>query len=134
MGLWFCLSAPQGIPQVTLVGHDWGGSLVWNMAQFHSERVRYCISVRIINKLIQECHECWMSSYCYAQCTEIHTFSSHANHFVLINRAGPWRLSTHPFFLWIQKQIQRRNSRPYRSLITRSISRILWVIISIELC
>ncbi|KAJ8398067.1 hypothetical protein AAFF_G00431440 [Aldrovandia affinis] len=29
-----------GIPQVTLVGHDWGGVLVWNMAQCHPERVR----------------------------------------------------------------------------------------------
>ncbi|KTG03771.1 hypothetical protein cypCar_00032718 [Cyprinus carpio] len=35
----------QGIPQVTLVGHDWGGSLVWNMAQFHSERVRAVASL-----------------------------------------------------------------------------------------
>uniref|UniRef100_A0A9J7YVY9 Epoxide hydrolase 2, cytoplasmic n=1 Tax=Cyprinus carpio carpio TaxID=630221 RepID=A0A9J7YVY9_CYPCA len=34
-----------GIPQVTLVGHDWGGSLVWNMAQFHSERVRAVASL-----------------------------------------------------------------------------------------
>uniref|UniRef100_A0A8C2FR44 Bifunctional epoxide hydrolase 2 n=1 Tax=Cyprinus carpio TaxID=7962 RepID=A0A8C2FR44_CYPCA len=35
----------KGIPQVTLVGHDWGGSLVWNMAQFHSERVRAVASL-----------------------------------------------------------------------------------------
>uniref|UniRef100_A0A8C2FLZ7 Bifunctional epoxide hydrolase 2 n=1 Tax=Cyprinus carpio TaxID=7962 RepID=A0A8C2FLZ7_CYPCA len=35
----------MGIPQVTLVGHDWGGSLVWNMAQFHSERVRAVASL-----------------------------------------------------------------------------------------
>uniref|UniRef100_A0A673KWU3 Bifunctional epoxide hydrolase 2-like n=1 Tax=Sinocyclocheilus rhinocerous TaxID=307959 RepID=A0A673KWU3_9TELE len=35
----------QGIPQVTLVGHDWGGALVWNMAQFHSERVRAVASL-----------------------------------------------------------------------------------------
>uniref|UniRef100_A0A673JYT6 AB hydrolase-1 domain-containing protein n=1 Tax=Sinocyclocheilus rhinocerous TaxID=307959 RepID=A0A673JYT6_9TELE len=41
----FCLSAPQGIPQVILVGHDWGGALVWNMAQFHSERVRAVASL-----------------------------------------------------------------------------------------
>ncbi|XP_016401337.1 bifunctional epoxide hydrolase 2-like [Sinocyclocheilus rhinocerous] len=41
----FGLSAPQGIPQVTLVGHDWGGALVWNMAQFHSERVRAVASL-----------------------------------------------------------------------------------------
>uniref|UniRef100_A0A671MVZ7 Bifunctional epoxide hydrolase 2-like n=1 Tax=Sinocyclocheilus anshuiensis TaxID=1608454 RepID=A0A671MVZ7_9TELE len=34
-----------GIPQVTLVGHDWGGALVWNMAQFHSERVRAVASL-----------------------------------------------------------------------------------------
>lgn len=30
----------QSIPRVTLVGHDWGGALVWNMAQFFPERVR----------------------------------------------------------------------------------------------
>uniref|UniRef100_A0A8C1WVI8 Epoxide hydrolase 2, cytoplasmic n=1 Tax=Cyprinus carpio TaxID=7962 RepID=A0A8C1WVI8_CYPCA len=41
----FCLSAPQGIPQVILVGHDWGGALVWNMAQFHPERVRAVASL-----------------------------------------------------------------------------------------
>uniref|UniRef100_A0A673L252 Bifunctional epoxide hydrolase 2-like n=1 Tax=Sinocyclocheilus rhinocerous TaxID=307959 RepID=A0A673L252_9TELE len=35
----------NGIPQVTLVGHDWGGALVWNMAQFHSERVRAVASL-----------------------------------------------------------------------------------------
>lgn len=35
----------MGIPQVTLVGHDWGGSLVWNMAQFHPERVRAVASL-----------------------------------------------------------------------------------------
>uniref|UniRef100_A0A671N404 Bifunctional epoxide hydrolase 2-like n=1 Tax=Sinocyclocheilus anshuiensis TaxID=1608454 RepID=A0A671N404_9TELE len=35
----------MGIPQVTLVGHDWGGALVWNMAQFHSERVRAVASL-----------------------------------------------------------------------------------------
>uniref|UniRef100_A0A673K6A3 AB hydrolase-1 domain-containing protein n=1 Tax=Sinocyclocheilus rhinocerous TaxID=307959 RepID=A0A673K6A3_9TELE len=35
----------MGIPQVILVGHDWGGALVWNMAQFHSERVRAVASL-----------------------------------------------------------------------------------------
>ncbi|XP_051579081.1 bifunctional epoxide hydrolase 2 [Myxocyprinus asiaticus] len=35
----------MGIPQVTLVGHDWGGSLVWNMAQYHPERVRAVASL-----------------------------------------------------------------------------------------
>uniref|UniRef100_A0A8C7CJ69 Epoxide hydrolase 2, cytoplasmic n=1 Tax=Oncorhynchus kisutch TaxID=8019 RepID=A0A8C7CJ69_ONCKI len=34
-----------GIPQVTLVGHDWGGSVVWNMAQCHPERVRAVASL-----------------------------------------------------------------------------------------
>ncbi|KAI4794357.1 hypothetical protein KUCAC02_032124 [Chaenocephalus aceratus] len=29
----------QAMPQVTLVGHDWGGALVWNMAQYYPERV-----------------------------------------------------------------------------------------------
>lgn len=53
---------------------------------------------------------------------------------ILFWHAGPWRLSTHPFFLWIQKQIQWRSSWPCQSLITRSISRSLWVIINIELC
>lgn len=35
----------MGIAQVTLVGHDWGGALVWNMAQFHPERVRAVASL-----------------------------------------------------------------------------------------
>lgn len=30
----------MAIPQVTLVGHDWGGALVWSMAQVYPERVR----------------------------------------------------------------------------------------------
>ncbi|KAG7236316.1 hypothetical protein INR49_001135 [Caranx melampygus] len=33
------------IPQVTLVGHDWGGALVWNMAQYFPERVRAVASL-----------------------------------------------------------------------------------------
>ncbi|XP_076155400.1 bifunctional epoxide hydrolase 2 [Alosa pseudoharengus] len=34
-----------GIPQVTLIGHDWGGALVWNMVQCHPERVRAVASL-----------------------------------------------------------------------------------------
>ncbi|CAL8291049.1 unnamed protein product [Lota lota] len=33
------------IPQVTLVGHDWGGALVWSMAQYFPERVRAVASL-----------------------------------------------------------------------------------------
>ncbi|KAK2827921.1 hypothetical protein Q5P01_018955 [Channa striata] len=33
------------IPQVTLVGHDWGGALVWTMAQYFPERVRAVASL-----------------------------------------------------------------------------------------
>ncbi|XP_059183945.1 LOW QUALITY PROTEIN: bifunctional epoxide hydrolase 2 [Centropristis striata] len=35
----------MSIPQVTLVGHDWGGALVWAMAQFYPERVRAVASL-----------------------------------------------------------------------------------------
>uniref|UniRef100_A0A8C7DLK0 Bifunctional epoxide hydrolase 2-like n=1 Tax=Oncorhynchus kisutch TaxID=8019 RepID=A0A8C7DLK0_ONCKI len=35
----------MGIPQVTLVGHDWGGAVVWNMARCHPERVRAVASL-----------------------------------------------------------------------------------------
>ncbi|XP_070711845.1 bifunctional epoxide hydrolase 2 [Pempheris klunzingeri] len=35
----------MGIPQVTLVGHDWGGILVWTMAQCYPERVRAVASL-----------------------------------------------------------------------------------------
>ncbi|MGH0151609.1 UNVERIFIED_CONTAM: hypothetical protein FKN15_051617 [Acipenser sinensis] len=35
----------KGIPQVTLIGHDWGGSVVWNMAQCYPERVRAVASL-----------------------------------------------------------------------------------------
>uniref|UniRef100_A0A8C8AZZ6 Epoxide hydrolase 2 n=1 Tax=Otus sunia TaxID=257818 RepID=A0A8C8AZZ6_9STRI len=35
----------QGIPQTVLVGHDWGGAVVWNMALFYPERVRAVASL-----------------------------------------------------------------------------------------
>ncbi|KAK5847463.1 hypothetical protein PBY51_016587 [Eleginops maclovinus] len=35
----------MAMPQVTLVGHDWGGALVWNMAQYYPERVRAVASL-----------------------------------------------------------------------------------------
>ncbi|XP_051798076.1 bifunctional epoxide hydrolase 2 isoform X2 [Acanthochromis polyacanthus] len=35
----------MSIPQVTLVGHDWGGALVWSMAQYFPERVRAVASL-----------------------------------------------------------------------------------------
>ncbi|KFP91338.1 Bifunctional epoxide hydrolase 2, partial [Apaloderma vittatum] len=34
-----------GIPQCVLVGHDWGGAVVWNMALFYPERVRAVASL-----------------------------------------------------------------------------------------
>ncbi|NWI95969.1 HYES hydrolase, partial [Pitta sordida] len=34
-----------GIPQVTLVGHDWGGAVAWNMALFYPERIRAVASL-----------------------------------------------------------------------------------------
>ncbi|XP_037248596.1 bifunctional epoxide hydrolase 2 isoform X2 [Falco rusticolus] len=34
-----------GIPQAVLVGHDWGGAVVWNMALFYPERVRAVASL-----------------------------------------------------------------------------------------
>ncbi|NXG44352.1 HYES hydrolase, partial [Psilopogon haemacephalus] len=37
--------SPQGIPQTVLVGHDWGGAVVWNMALFYPERVRAVASL-----------------------------------------------------------------------------------------
>lgn len=33
------------LPQVTLIGHDWGGALVWTMAQCYPERVRAVASL-----------------------------------------------------------------------------------------
>uniref|UniRef100_A0A8D0EWG8 Epoxide hydrolase 2 n=1 Tax=Strix occidentalis caurina TaxID=311401 RepID=A0A8D0EWG8_STROC len=35
----------SGIPQTVLVGHDWGGAVVWNMALFYPERVRAVASL-----------------------------------------------------------------------------------------
>ncbi|XP_041822555.1 bifunctional epoxide hydrolase 2 isoform X2 [Chelmon rostratus] len=35
----------MSIPQVTLVGHDWGGFLVWTLAQYYPERVRAVASL-----------------------------------------------------------------------------------------
>ncbi|XP_041637730.1 bifunctional epoxide hydrolase 2 [Cheilinus undulatus] len=35
----------MSMPQVTLVGHDWGGALVWTMAQYYPERVRAAASL-----------------------------------------------------------------------------------------
>lgn len=37
--------SPQGIPQAVLLGHDWGGMVVWNMALFYPERVRWVLGV-----------------------------------------------------------------------------------------
>uniref|UniRef100_A0A665W6Z3 AB hydrolase-1 domain-containing protein n=1 Tax=Echeneis naucrates TaxID=173247 RepID=A0A665W6Z3_ECHNA len=35
----------MAIPKVTLVGHDWGGALVWNLAKYFPERVRAVASL-----------------------------------------------------------------------------------------
>ncbi|CAN9498406.1 unnamed protein product [Ophioblennius macclurei] len=35
----------MALPQVTLVGHDWGGSVVWTMARCYPERVRAVVSL-----------------------------------------------------------------------------------------
>lgn len=34
-----------GIAQATVIGHDWGGALVWNLAQFYPERIRAVVSL-----------------------------------------------------------------------------------------
>ncbi|NXE57242.1 HYES hydrolase, partial [Casuarius casuarius] len=39
------LSPRQGIAQAVLIGHDWGGFVVWNMALFYPERVRAVASL-----------------------------------------------------------------------------------------
>ncbi|NXX86589.1 HYES hydrolase, partial [Urocolius indicus] len=44
-GLCCFAPSPQGIPQAVLVGHDWGGAVVWNMALFYPERVRAVASL-----------------------------------------------------------------------------------------
>ncbi|XP_031959215.1 bifunctional epoxide hydrolase 2 isoform X3 [Corvus moneduloides] len=35
----------MGIPQVVLVGHDWGGAVAWNVALFYPERLRAVASL-----------------------------------------------------------------------------------------
>ncbi|XP_069706768.1 bifunctional epoxide hydrolase 2 isoform X2 [Phaenicophaeus curvirostris] len=35
----------KGIPQAVLIGHDWGGAVVWNVAVFYPERVRAVASL-----------------------------------------------------------------------------------------
>ncbi|XP_077032565.1 bifunctional epoxide hydrolase 2 isoform X2 [Agelaius phoeniceus] len=35
-----------GIPQVILIGHDWGGAMAWNLALFYPERIR---AVAVLN-------------------------------------------------------------------------------------
>uniref|UniRef100_A0A8C4RRN3 Epoxide hydrolase 2, cytoplasmic n=1 Tax=Erpetoichthys calabaricus TaxID=27687 RepID=A0A8C4RRN3_ERPCA len=39
------LERKKSIKWVTLIGHDWGGAFVWNMAQFYPERVRAVASL-----------------------------------------------------------------------------------------
>ncbi|NWS78411.1 HYES hydrolase, partial [Crotophaga sulcirostris] len=40
-----CRAWMAGIPQAVLIGHDWGGAVVWNMALFYPERVRAVASL-----------------------------------------------------------------------------------------
>uniref|UniRef100_A0A674HQ56 AB hydrolase-1 domain-containing protein n=1 Tax=Taeniopygia guttata TaxID=59729 RepID=A0A674HQ56_TAEGU len=35
----------QGLPQVVLIGHDWGGAMAWNVALFYPERLRAVASL-----------------------------------------------------------------------------------------
>lgn len=114
----FCSAGhPSGHPGGTRLGRlprvEHGSVSSWESEVLHFKQ-------RIINKRNKEC----MSSYCCAHWTDIHNFML----IIYFWHAGLWRLSTHPFFLWIQKQIQWRSSRPCQSLITRYIFRSLWVI------
>ncbi|NWW71338.1 HYES hydrolase, partial [Climacteris rufus] len=42
-GIWDGMGS--GIPQVVLVGHDWGGAVAWNVALFYPERLRAVASL-----------------------------------------------------------------------------------------
>lgn len=44
-------SQTQGLTQVTLVGHDWGGMFAWNMALYYPERLRYVVLYCLVHTL-----------------------------------------------------------------------------------
>uniref|UniRef100_A0A493TKW5 Epoxide hydrolase 2 n=1 Tax=Anas platyrhynchos platyrhynchos TaxID=8840 RepID=A0A493TKW5_ANAPP len=46
-GLWVPPGAFPGIPQAVFIGHDWGGVVVWHMALFYPERVRWVGAVAV---------------------------------------------------------------------------------------